>query len=206
MIDLIIRDATDGRRSIDHLMRAMFGRFSGERGFTGSDIEKSAAEACGCDMHSFFETYVRAGHGIDFNRYLGLIGLRMRLSWAAAREPDGIPEPDLRVYAWEPPGESFPALGITDPESCWGRGGLHTGDIITGVNGKPVASAADFRALVRRLHAGDTLAVEVRHQGSSMHTVVTISGHDRPSVRIEEVDGATERQRTLRARWEACDP
>jgi predicted metalloprotease with PDZ domain len=161
---------------------------------------------CGCDMHSFFETFVRTGHGIDFNRYLGLIGLRMRLSWAAARGPDGIPEPDLRVFSWDPPGESPPALGITDPKSCWGKAGLHTGDIVTGVNGKPVASAADFRALVRRLHTGDTLAVAVRHQGSPMHTIVTVSGYDRPSVRIEEIEGATERQRRLRARWEACDP
>ncbi|HEX7571826.1 MAG TPA: hypothetical protein VF514_01930, partial [Bacteroidota bacterium] len=55
MIDLIIRDGTDGRRSIDDLMRSMFARYSGERGFTGSDIEQSAGEACGCDMHSFFE-------------------------------------------------------------------------------------------------------------------------------------------------------
>ncbi|HEX7571696.1 MAG TPA: PDZ domain-containing protein, partial [Bacteroidota bacterium] len=148
----------------------------------------------------------RTAHGIDFNRYPGLIGLRMRLSWATARGTGGIPEPDLRVYAWDPPGERSPALGITDPGGCWGKAGLHTGDIITSVNGKPVASAADFRALVRRLHTGDTLAVEVRHQGSSMRTVVTVSGYDRPSVRIEEVDGATEKQRTLRARWEACNP
>jgi predicted metalloprotease with PDZ domain len=206
MLDLIIRDATDGRRSMDDMMRGMFGRFSGERGFTGSDIERSAAEACGCDVHAFFETYVRAGHGIDFNGHLGLIGLRMRSSWAAAQEPGGIPEPDLRVYAWQPPGKSLPAIGITSPESCWGRAGLHTGDLITGVNGKPVMSAADFRALVRRLHTGDSMAVEVRHQGSLMRTVVTVSGYDRPTVRIEEVRDATERQRRLRARWKACDP
>jgi predicted metalloprotease with PDZ domain len=206
MIDLIIRDATDGRRSVDDLMRVMFSRFSGERGFTGRDIEQSTAEACGCDMHPFFETFVRAGHGIDFNRYLGLIGLRMRLSWAPAREPGGLPEPDLRVYTWQPPGENSPALGITDPESCWGRAGLHTGDIITAVNGKPSTSAADFRELVRHLHPGDSLAVEVRHQGTTVRRVVTVSGYDHPSVRIEEVKEATGRQRALRARWEACDP
>ena len=43
MLDLIIRDATNGKRSIDDVMRKMFERFSGERGFSGSDIEKIAS-------------------------------------------------------------------------------------------------------------------------------------------------------------------
>jgi predicted metalloprotease with PDZ domain len=206
MIDLIIRDATDGVRSMDDLVRAMFRRFSGERGFTGGDIENSAAELCGCDMHSFFDTYVRAGHGIDFNRYLGMIGLRMRLSWVTARDPGGSPAPDLRVFAWLPPGESSPALGISDPESCWGRAGLHTGDIITGVNGKPAPSAADFRTLVRGLHTGDTLAIEVRHQGEFKRAFVTVTGYDRPGVKIEEIMGVPERQRALRDLWKASAP
>src|SRR5437773_1799758 len=37
MLDLIVRDATSGARSIDDVMRAMLERFSGARGFTGRD-------------------------------------------------------------------------------------------------------------------------------------------------------------------------
>ena len=43
MLDLVIRDATAGRRSVDDVMRAMLERFSGPRGFTGRDVE----DGCG---------------------------------------------------------------------------------------------------------------------------------------------------------------
>src|SRR5213593_3604017 len=49
MLDLIVRDATNGARSMDDVMRAMLERFSGERGFAGRDIERTVAAVCGCD-------------------------------------------------------------------------------------------------------------------------------------------------------------
>ena len=59
MLDLVIRDATDGRRSSDDLMRMMLDRFSGERGFTSIDVEHTVQEVCACDVHTFFQAYVR---------------------------------------------------------------------------------------------------------------------------------------------------
>src|SRR5438876_11790775 len=59
MLDLIVRDATNGARSMDDVMRAMLERFSGERGFAGRDIERTVAAVCGCDVRPFFETHVR---------------------------------------------------------------------------------------------------------------------------------------------------
>ena len=38
MLDLIIRDATQGRRSLDDVMRIMLARYSGEQGYTTRDI------------------------------------------------------------------------------------------------------------------------------------------------------------------------
>ncbi len=206
MLDFIIRDATGGTRSLDDLLREMFTRFSGKRGFTGGDIEKAASAVCGYDMHAFFESYVRAPGTIDFNRYLGLIGLRMGLSWTVARDSTGTLEPDVRIYAWQAPDDSLPSIGITDPETCWGKAGIHTGDVITDVNGRPPGSAADFRRVVRSLRTGDTLTIGARHQRDPIHAVVVITGYDRPAVRIEEIKGASEKQLALRLLWESGAP
>jgi predicted metalloprotease with PDZ domain len=206
MIDLIIRDATGGKKSIDDLMRELFIRFPEERGFTEDDIENTASGVCGCDMRSFFATYVRAAHGIDFNRYLELIGLRIRLTWGAAVDAGGMPEPDLRAYAWQQPGMNVPVLGITWPGSCWGRAGLHTGDIITAVNGTRLTTAGDFRTLLTHLHTGDTVVVDVRRSGDSARRIVVVTSYERPGVSIEEIPGATGTQRALRRRWESCTP
>src|SRR2546429_334748 len=75
MLDLIVRDATNGARSMDDVMRAMLERFSGERGFAGRDIERTVTAVCGCNVRPFFDTHVRGSRPIDFDRYLRLVGM-----------------------------------------------------------------------------------------------------------------------------------
>ena len=201
MLDLIVRDATNGARSIDDVMRTMLERFSGARGFGGQDIERTTGDVCGCQVHAFFETHVRGPKPIDFDQYLRLIGMRIQVSWMPALGRDGQPTADLRLYAWQPPAESTLSLVITNPGSTWGRAGLHTGDRLAALNGTAVATVADFRSIVTRLRIGDTTAVEVRRPRGVWRTAVVVAGFERPVVRLEEIPGATERQRGLRAQW-----
>jgi predicted metalloprotease with PDZ domain len=206
MLDLIVRDATNGRRSIDDVMRAMLERYAGERGFTGPDIERTVADVCGCDVRAFFDTYVRAAHPIDFDRYLRLIGMRARVSWVPALGRDSQPAPDTRVFGWLPPGETRLKLLVTGPATAWGRAGLHTGDRLVSLNGAPVATAPALRGLLANLHVGDTVRVEVARPTGPWRTTVVVTGYDRPAVRLEELPAATDRQRALRARWLAGEP
>ncbi len=201
MLDLIVRDATNGARSIDDVMRTMLERFSGARGFGGQDIERTTGDVCGCKVHAFFETHVRGPRPIDFDQYLRLIGMRIQVSWMPALGRDGQPTADLRLYAWQPPAESTLSLVITNPGSTWGRAGLHTGDRLAALNGTAVGTVADFRSIVTRLRIGDTTAVEVRRPRGVWRTAVVVAGFERPVVRLEEIPGATERQRGLRAQW-----
>jgi predicted metalloprotease with PDZ domain len=206
MLDLIVRDATTGRRSMDDVMRTMLERFSGERGFAGNDIERTVADVCGCDVQSFFAAHVRDGQPIDFDRFLGLIGLRVRVSWKPALSSDGERAADLRLFAWLPPGERFLSLLLSDPTSAWGRAGLHTGDRIVAVNGAPLATMDDFRALRRHLRIGDSVHVAVQRPTGAWTTTVVVTGYDQPVARIEAIPEATQRQRALRGQWVAGGP
>src|SRR6059036_678927 len=206
MLDLIVRDATNGARSIDDVMRAMLERFSGARGFTGRDVERTVADVCACNVHTFFEAHVRGAKPIDFYHYLRLIGMRTHVSWTPALGRDGQPTPDLRLYAWQPPGENALSLLISNPASVWGRAGLHSGDRLVAVNGAAVPSGEEFRGLRNRLKNGDTVTVEVRRVTGPWRTSVVVAGYERPVVRLEEISAATERQRALRAQWIAGSP
>ena len=206
MLDLIVRDVTNGARSMDDVMRAMLERFAAAKGFTGRDIEQTAGDVCGCNVHAFFETHVRGRQPIDFDQYLRLMGLRTHVSWTPALGRDGQPAADLRLYAWQPPAESLLSLVITNPAGAWGRAGLHTGDRLAALNGAGVATVADFRSIVTRLRIGDTTAVQVRRATGAWRTAVVVAGYERPVVRLEEIAGATERQRRLRAQWIVGSP
>ena len=201
MLDFIVRDATNDRRTIDDVMRLMSSRFSGERGFTGPDIERTVAEVCGCQVKSFFDAHVRGAVPMNFDRYLRLIGLRTRVDWRPALGREGRPAVDLRMYAWQPPDQRELSLRVTAPASIWGRAGLHTNDRLIAIDGTPVTTWSQLRGILVRFAIGDTLRVEVRRPSGPFTAIVVGAGFSEPVVRIEEIPGATEKQRRIRARW-----
>jgi predicted metalloprotease with PDZ domain len=205
LLDFRIRDATDGRHTLADVMRLMLQRFSGARGYTGGDVERAVGDVCGCEVASFFDTYVRAATALDFDHYLGLMGLRARVTREAARDRDGRPYADLRVYAWMPPADSLLSLRVIDPAGVWGRAGLHTGDKIVAVNGAAPTTWQAFRLLLANVQVGDTVRLVLRRNGRPLRATVTVTGYDRPVVRIEDVPHATERERALRERWVRAD-
>ena len=200
MLDLVIRDATDGRRSSDDLMRAMLERFSGERGFTSADVERTVHDVCSCNVHSFFYAHVRGHTPIDFARYLHLAGFRVELQRIPAVR-DNRPVPDTRLRAWIQPSDSTLRLLLSTPASVWGRAGLHTGDRLLAVNGAPMVTPAGFRNALERVSVGDTVRVDVAQSSGRKIATVVVTGYDRMAVRILPDSRATERQRQLRERW-----
>lgn len=199
LLDLVVRDATRGVRSMDDVMRLLFAR-ADSRGFEGRDIERAVETVCGCDVTPLFDAYVRDAGSLDFNRYLALIGLTTRVASAPAVW-NGEPERDLRIFGWEPPGEGGVRLIITHPGSTWGRAGLHSGDRLMSVDGTPVATWPELRARLQRLRIGDTIRIEVRRPTGPFPARVTVSGFERPTVRIESLPNATTGQRALGAQW-----
>ena len=203
MLDLIIRDATDGRRSSDDLMRAMLDRSSGHRGFTSNDVERAVREVCSCDVHSFFNLHVRGATPIDFAKYLRLAGLRLDAQRIPAVR-DNRPLPDLRLRAWIQPSDSTLRLLLATPKSVWGREGLHTGDRLLAVNGAPVVTPADFRNILERVAVGDTMRLDISRSSGKKTVTVVVTGYDRAAVGIFPDSQATERQQRLRERWMAA--
>jgi predicted metalloprotease with PDZ domain len=201
MLDIIIRDATNGNRSMDDVMRKMMQNFSGEKGFTSKDIQKAVEEICGCKLDLFFNNYVFGTKSIDFKKYLGLIGLQYSMEWKDVMGSDGKPSPDLRVFSFRKPEDDINTrIGVTNPTSCWAKAGLHTGDIVRSVNGTMV-SGPDFRPLIRNAKVGDQIALEIERNGVVSKISVAISSYQQPVVKITSLQNATEKQTRLYGQW-----
>jgi predicted metalloprotease with PDZ domain len=195
VLDIMIRDATQGQRSMDDVMRRLFDQ-SGTQRMDGRVIERAVQSACGCDVTPFFDAHVRHGAAIDFNRYLGLMGLTMRVTRGPAMN-NGEPEPDLRIYGYRPPSpDTGLRLIISNPASIWGRAGLHSRDRLVAINGAPLHSWSELRATLQALRLGDTVRVQVQRSAPFEATVV-VAGFERPTVRIERLPNATVAQRRL---------
>jgi predicted metalloprotease with PDZ domain len=206
MLDLEIRHATSGRKSMDDVMRLMLARFSGARGFTSKNIERTVAEVCGCRVAAFFQNHVLGASPIDFNAYLRHAGLAANVEWRPALGSDGRPVADLRAYPYDAGDGGPPRIAITSPDGAWGRAGLHTGDRILAMNGQPITTPDTIRAIFRRLRSGDTVTVDAEHAGVRHTVSVVMTPFDRPFVTIAELPNATSAQRSLRARWQDSQP
>lgn len=201
MLDMTIRAATDGRRTIDDVMRLMHERSS--RQFIGADVERAVEDVCRCDVTPFFDAHIRNGGAIDFNRILAPLGMRLVITEEPARGRDGSIAIDLGVGAYERAEDRSLRLRIFNPQNAWGRAGLHTGDKVLSTNGERVTNWPGFRAHLARLREGDTLRLEIEHDGKPQ--VVPVPGVRlvQKVVRVESVPGADARAVRLRAAWEA---
>ena len=203
MLDLMIRESTGDRRTLDDVMRLMMRRFSGDSGFTGRGVEHVVADVCGCSARSFFDRYVRAGNPVDVDHYLRAIGYRARLTRVPARNREGQPVPDVRIYSWQAgPGAPVRVL-LTDPAGTWARAGLHTNDRLVSVNGAAITSPQSLRTAVRPLQIGDTARVTVMRGERRIDAVVPIAGYTRVQAALEERADITPAQRARRERWAA---
>jgi predicted metalloprotease with PDZ domain len=199
MLDLKVRDATNGRRNVTHVMRLLSARFDSQHGITNADIERAVVDVCRCNTKDFFRDYIYGAKLIDFDGYLGLIGMRAEVTRSPAVNPDGTPAVDLRLGPLNPQGELI--LRITNPQSAWGKAGLHTGDRLLSVDGTPVTSWPDLRTWLRKLKVGDVGRLAVVSNGVTKTVEVPIKPYDVPTVHIVDLPKATAKQLALRQAW-----
>jgi predicted metalloprotease with PDZ domain len=199
MLDLTIRDATDGRRSVDDVMRILAAKFDSDRGIVNSDLEKALNEVCRCNTRGFFDEYIYAAKQVEFDRYLTLMGMRAEVKQVPAVDPDGKPSVDLRVGPMSPEGEL--RLRITNSNSAWARAGVRTGDRLVSANDKPITAWTEFRTWLRTLKLIDTVRLVVERGGEQRTIEFKIAPFEIPSVKIVELPGASSRQIELRNAW-----
>lgn len=201
IIDLIIRDATNGKRTIDDVMRKMFRRFSRVKGFYGKDIEQTVKEICGCDVHSFFQSYVYNANTMDFSRYLKLIGQQVNVTWKPAVDDNGKPMADYHMYIDRLVGDSNFIIVITDPQSCWGKADLHTGDKIISINNMPVTNSRAFRNIQRTMQVGDKVSITVSRKSVIKKIDIIVTGFYVPVAHITSIKNITTKQEQIFSAW-----
>jgi PDZ domain-containing secreted protein len=88
-----------------------------------------------------------------------------------------------------------------DPESIWGKAGLHTGYQLISVNDKPVRNTREYRMYLAEAKMGDRVTIKVKRPTGLYSATVIMTGYKRPDIKIEEMPAATEKQRRLRKQW-----
>ena len=80
MLDITIRAASGGARSLDDVMRHLYQEFFKKgRNFTSEDFQKAAEMMAGKNLDDFFSKYVRGREEIDYAAIVSGVGLEMEI-------------------------------------------------------------------------------------------------------------------------------
>jgi predicted metalloprotease with PDZ domain len=78
VLDAKIRRASGGAKSLDDVMRVMYQRFSGEKGFTPQDFRTVTRDVAGADFGDFFVKALETTEELDYSEALEWYGLRFK--------------------------------------------------------------------------------------------------------------------------------
>jgi predicted metalloprotease with PDZ domain len=76
LLDAHIRRLTDGRKSMDDVMRLAYARYGGEHGFTADEFRATVEEVAGRRMNAWFAKTVGSPGELEYGEMLAWYGLR----------------------------------------------------------------------------------------------------------------------------------
>ena len=201
VLDLLIRDRTNGKASLDDVMKKMYDElylkspnatyYLRGRGYKNEDFERAVSAVAGSDESDFFKYYVRGVEVPPYEHAFAQVGLRF-IREARAPVTIGITgDADQTV--------NF-TIGAVRAGSPAADAGLQVGDVITSI-GNAKLTPANFLNLVSRYKPGDRVALSVLRGGHPLMKEVILAAPQVFDYRIEEDPKATTQAKALRVAW-----
>jgi predicted metalloprotease with PDZ domain len=202
VLDLIIRGKTDGKASLDDVMRRMYDEFYLKspnatyylrgRGYIPEDLQRVASQVSGYDFTDFFMRYVRDVEVLPYDEAFAYLGLHV--SRSVAREPynGGI------AVDWEDT-ESLRIASVRNYSPAE-NAGLQEGDEILTLGGKNI-KRENWLVALSRYKQGDRVPITVNRDRRTIKTTLVLGAPERFEFRIEEKKDATLQQKALRQAW-----
>ena len=201
VLDLLIRGRTQGRSSLDEVMRRMYDEFYLKspndsyylrgRGYHTEDLERVVSEMAGAGFHDFFKRYVRDVEVLPYDEAFGFVGLRVVKT--PAQEPFNA---GLSVQFED----SVAVIENVRNNSPAEVAGLQQRDEIVSLGGKKVTRDSWLKMLARYT-TGDSVSFVVKRDRRTIKGEIVLAEPERFDYRIEERSDATDQQRALRAAW-----
>lgn len=209
-LDLTIRKATVGRKSLEDVMRALWHEYGvADRGVGESELEAVAERATGVRLKRFFDRALRSTEDIDFAPLLASVGLHMLARPAASNADRGgfsseAPKPTTLpravLGARIDTGNDEVRLGQVFDEGAARNAGLAAGDALVAIDGIRCTSA-NWEALLARRAPGDTLRITGFRRDELFERDLRLLAAPADTITLWQARTATAAQRRARARW-----
>ena len=168
-LDLFIRVKTNNRRSLDHVMRALWRNYGAKGiGVPEDGIEQAAEQATGLQLQNFFDKAVRSTADLPLEKLLATVGVELALRPGrtgidrrdpkSKKEQQGLRGVSLGVRSGSDGGD-LKINQVFDGGSAQ-NAGLAAGDIVIAIDGLRV-SADNIDSHLTRYRPGETVPLHV---------------------------------------------
>src|SRR5258708_30473235 len=204
-LDLLIRDKTWGKKSLDDVMRALWRR----HGLTGvgveeDGIERLAEQATGLKLKRYFDDWLRSTRELPLKALLATHGVEMRLRPAeSAQDKGGRPAPSENAAGLAMLGiraraqDDGTAVTHVLEGGAAQEAGIAAGDLIVALDGlRPGQTGLDAALATRR--AGERVGIHAFRRDELMSFEAQLKRADADTCVLTESGGA---RRRLLERW-----
>ena len=208
LLDLELRRRSDGARSLDDLVKALFEQHGAAPGLPEDGVEKAAQALLGeggQGLQAWFEAAIRSTGELDHEVALAGVGMQAVLLAAEGESDKGSVEKELT-----PPGQARSWLGAQLRE----KGGvLEVASVVEGsplqqcgvAAGDEVVAVDGFRGELRQRLArgtpGQVVRLSLFRMDELFETQVQLAPAPRDTVTLAPDPQATPAQKSLRERW-----
>ncbi len=194
MLDLQIRDATDGDRSLDDVLRHLWEHYylADDTGYPEGAYQSIVEEVADADFQEFFDKYIRGTDDFAWNDLLAPVGLELRKDHS-----DDEPETWLGVQTRDEAGR--PKIVSVPSNSPAHRAGLYAGDEIVAFDRWKVGGGLD--SMVHEHAPGEQVAIHVFRRGELRQIDVELGEKPHDKYIVATRDNMDGRARELLDGW-----
>jgi len=195
-LDILIRDRTDNRASLDDMLRLLNDEFARRGRFynesedlraAAEEVIRSKAPAVNLDLKDFFARYVSGTDEIPFDDLLGRAGWLLK---------DTGQRHAAFGFAIRREGNAPPSVGALELGSAAQQAGVQDGDILLALNGEPLQRSPE--RWLRDHQPGERVTIKVRRSGDEKDFSFVLDRQFGAAYQVVEAPDPTEKQHRIR--------
>ncbi|MFT3743494.1 MAG: PDZ domain-containing protein [Pyrinomonadaceae bacterium] len=189
MLDMAIRSATGGAKSLDDVMRTLYTDFFKKgKNYSPADFQKVSETVAGKSLDDFFAKYVRGVAEIDYNAFANPFGVNLNMKTPNAS----------KAYIGADTTEANGVLSIRSLSAGTPayEQGLNTGDQIVAIDGYR-ASSQFMTSYLNEKKPNDKIKLTIFRFDKLRDVDFVLGGDKRQEYDFSVVSGATEEQKKL---------
>ena len=196
LLDLAVRDATGGEKSLRDVFRWMNRNYAQKHKFFAdtAGVRQAVEAVTGKDFGEFFKTCVSGAAPLPYNQYFNTVGLQLEERKSVAPYPGFV-----AVRNFDEPA----VVAAVDENSDADRQGLRAGDVILLVNGKPLSGSMEDGVVGMRV--GESIKLRITGRNGQRDLKLKLSGREQEDFAIVSTGTISPEQRARRAAWLTAD-